>query len=158
VGISWGDAAAYCDWLSQKINLPFKLPTEAQWEKAARGTNHRKYPWGNREPDRNLANFNSIIDRYTPVGSYPEGASPYGVLDMAGNVWDWCWDWYNPKYYKKSPPKNPTGPKKASNYGRVLRGGGCNDPAIFLCCSTHISYGIDTRRVDVGFRLSQDIK
>lgn len=92
--VSWDDASAYCQWLSQKTGLRFNLPTEAQWEKAARGNDQRKYPWGNQEPDKNLANFGFDIDKTTPVDSYPAGASPFGLLDMAGNVWEWCSDWY----------------------------------------------------------------
>jgi formylglycine-generating enzyme required for sulfatase activity len=122
----------YCEWLSHKTGTNFKLPTEAQWEKAARGTDGRKYPWGSRESDETLANFNEKIGKTTPVGSYPAGASPYRLLDMSGNVWEWCSDWYGSGYYKNSPKENPTGPR--SGPGRVLRGG------------------------DVGFRLCQDDK
>ena len=102
VGVSWEDAVAYCQWLSKKIGLSFKLPTEAQWEKAARGIDGRKYPWGNHAPyyrGKWYANYaaqdnwdKKAADGFeftAPVGSFPLGASPYGLLDMAGNVWEW---------------------------------------------------------------------
>ncbi len=140
IGVSWDDAAAYCKWLPKKGGLKFKLPTEAQWEKAARGTDGRKYPWGNSPPSGKKVNFadkqvwlkkkyswadKDIDDGYAytaPVESYPQGASPYGMLNMAGNVWEWCNDWYGSDYYKKSSYKNPMGPASGTN--RVLRGGG----------------------------------
>ena len=145
VSVSWNDAMAYCQWLSEKTGLDFKLPTEAQWEKAARGLDQRKYPWGNKKPDGTKANYadinywrkygdvrepdKSIDDGYTetsPVGSFPAGASPYGLLDMAGNVWEWCYDIYDPHYYAVSPYKNPLGPpdKGEPDQPRVNRGGG----------------------------------
>ena len=155
-GVSREDAAAYCKWLSGKLGVRFnfKLPTEAQWEKAARGTDARKYPWGNQKPDKILANFASKIGKTSPVGSYPQGASPYVLLDMAGNVWEWCIDWYDKNYYKSSPDKNPTGPKSGTY--RVLRGGGWGDDAGYLRCSDRGSGGPSVRYLSVGFRLCQD--
>lgn len=145
VSVSWNDAMAYCQWLSDKIGLNFKLPTAAQWEKGARGTDERMYPWGNEIPNGSLANYadihywrkygdarqpdQKIDDGYTetsPVGNYPEGASPYGLLDMAGNVWEWCYDVYDENYYSVSPHKNPLGPSDSGkpDQERVNRGGG----------------------------------
>jgi formylglycine-generating enzyme required for sulfatase activity len=160
INVSWDDANTYCQWLSEKKGLAFKLPTEAQWEKAARGTDNRKYPWGNKEPDKQLANFKLNIfvlsKKTTPVGSYPQGASPYGLLDMAGNVWEWCQDWYNKNYYQSSPDKNPNGPKSGTY--RVLRGGSWYDGARNLRCAVREYFDPSNRFNYLGFRLCQDDK
>ncbi len=129
VQVSWNEAKAYCEWAGRQ------LPTEAQWEKAARGTDGRKYPWGNDPVAGNWLNFadknlairqadKTVDDGYqftSPVGHYPKGASPYGALDMAGNVAQWVADWYDEKYYASSPGQNPAGP--ASGQYRAVRGG-----------------------------------
>jgi formylglycine-generating enzyme required for sulfatase activity len=120
--VSWDDAMAFCAWAAKQTGVKVRLPTEAEWEKAARGIDGRLYPWGNDAPDKQLCRFNQLFGATTPVGKYsPPGDSPYGCADMAGNVWEWCADWFDGNYYAQSPAKNPTGPVKGQT--RVVRGG-----------------------------------
>ena len=130
--VSWNDAMAYATWLRALTGLHFTLPTEAQWEKAARGTDGRTYPWGDAPPDGSQANFadvsyarefaerrnssTDIDDGYvqsSPVRAYPAGRSPYGIYDLAGNTIDWLYDWFDETYYANSSATDPAGPSRS---------------------------------------------
>jgi formylglycine-generating enzyme required for sulfatase activity len=117
--VDWNNANSYCEWAGQR------LPTEAEWEKGARGTDGRKYPWGNNDPTNEMANYNQNVGETSEVGHFPGGASPYGLLDMSGNVWEWVADSYRADYYSNSPYKNPLDP--ISGDPHVLRGGSWYD-------------------------------
>jgi formylglycine-generating enzyme required for sulfatase activity len=121
VCVTWYEAEAYTKWLSEQNDITVTLPSEAQWEKAARGIAGYIYPWGNAEPNDNLLNYNDPEGKPVAVGSYPAGASPYDALDMAGNVWEWTADWFNENYYSESPLANPPGAEQGDF--RILRGG-----------------------------------
>ncbi len=127
VGVSWFEAAAYCSWKGGR------LPTEAEWERAARGPESNRYPWGNDPPlDPSRANYNSVIGHPTAVGLYPGGNTSEGLSDMLGNVWEWCADWFGP--YEAASRNNPAGPKEGEY--RVLRVGSWDD----LPRSVRVSY------------------
>ncbi len=120
--VKWDDASAFAQWLGRETGMGFRLCTEAEWEKACRGTGSLIYPWGDGFDPNRANTTESSIGTTTPAGKYsPSGDSPYGVSDMAGNVWEWVEDWYSESYYASSPSENPQGPESGDL--RVLRGG-----------------------------------
>jgi formylglycine-generating enzyme required for sulfatase activity len=144
VGVTWDQAQAYCSWTQGT------LPTEAQWEKAARGTSGNVYPWGADEVACDLLNFGYCTGRTSEVDAFPQGASAFGVYDMAGNVFEWVGDWYGQSYYSEAPNVNPTGP--ASGDYRVIRGSSFeSDPDQIASAMRHYGARVYHSR-DLGFR------
>ncbi|NOZ63037.1 MAG: formylglycine-generating enzyme family protein [Calditrichaeota bacterium] len=180
VGVSWWDAIAYCNWLSELAGLDpcydltngdydssktgFHLPTEAQREKAARGDlDQMSYPWGNDSPI-SRANYNGYSGYLEPLmADFGSGRGPlpvdsltvngYFLKNMAGNVWEWCNDWYNRNYYDSSPPSNPLGPETGTE--KVVRGGAWNSSDIYIQCAFRERFAPEVKRFDIGFRVAR---
>jgi formylglycine-generating enzyme required for sulfatase activity len=150
VQVSYHDAQAYCRWAAKR------LPTEAEWEGAARGTDGRRWPWGDTF-DRARVNIEGAEDGYpetAPVGSFAPGASPYGVHDLVGNVWEWVADWYAADYYAKAPPRGPRGPTTGKLRG--VRGGAWGSPPEWSTTTNRYSRTPDYRNNKIGFRCARD--
>lgn len=144
VGVSWYEAQAFCSWSGR-----YRLPTEAEWEAAARGREGRRYPWGNTDPQPNQINFQAKIGHPTPVGIFPGGSTPEGLVDMAGNVWEWCAD--ARRDYGRKSERHPRGPSQVGS--RVIRGGSWDFHARSVRCAYRLVYSVVYRDGRLGFRL-----
>ncbi|MHC4202044.1 MAG: formylglycine-generating enzyme family protein, partial [Planctomycetota bacterium] len=169
VNVSWSDAEKFCKWLSKKEKARCRLPTEAEWEAAARGKEGRRFPWGSEAPDSGgvfRANWGEGDDRAgwardgfrnaAPVGKFPAGASPFGCLDMAGNVWEWCGDRYSDDYYARGDLENPKGARRGSD--RVLRGGAFNNDIEYARSANRHKTSYKRDDPTIGFRVVMETK
>ncbi len=153
INVDWFDSAAYCEWAGKR------LPTEAEWEKAAKGDNDWRFAWGDMEPTNEHANFNQVAWRgeatLVQVGMYEKGKSPYGIYDVAGNVWEWVSDWYQVDYYSHSPTHNPQGPETGKD--KTLRSSGWQGETPQMRVFTRIKSVPTDRNDSTGFRCAQAI-
>jgi formylglycine-generating enzyme required for sulfatase activity len=148
VEVTWHGSQAYCEWAG------VRLPTEAEWEKAARGTSGQLYPWGDGRPNCSRAQYGDCEGKTEPVGTRPAGASPYGAQDMSGNVWEWVADWYDAGYYASSPPENPPGPDSGER--RAFRGGSWGYPGAFIRAADRARNRPEYAGFNLGFRCAAD--
>ena len=155
ITLSWENANRFCIWLSRKTGKNIRLPTEAQWEKAARGTDQRKYPWGNSKPDLKMCNSSGDRSSALPKTTKPQDVSPYGVYYMGSNVSEWCSDWYDDGYYKDSPKNNPPG--LSLGIMKVYRGGSFVSTVYGMEASLRRSLYPTTEYANViGFRIVKE--
>ena len=152
VGVTWYDALAFAEWIGAS------LPSEAQWERAARGGRGSRYPWGNAPPTRASANFARRHQSTVTVGNYPEGNTAEGVSDMAGNVWEWCLDAYDPHFYAIRKERNPVN-QRDRNFleDRVIRGGSWVYGRIFMRSALRFKFYPLSTANDVGFRVVRQV-
>ena len=161
VGVTWYEAVAYCRWLTAALGdkYEYRLPTEAEWERSARGPHAWRYPWGDDWRD-GLANTKELnLERSTPVGIFQDGASFEGLLDMTGNVWEWCSDWYDEKAYERRGEhivRDPAGPAKGDY--KVLRGGSWYNDRNTVRCAYRNGDNPDYRTGSVGFRVARSLR
>jgi formylglycine-generating enzyme required for sulfatase activity len=158
--VAWGEAAAYCAWLSAHTGQPFRLPGEAEWERAARGATRRRWPWGDTFDVRCANTCEAGHGGTTPVDAHPQGASPFGVLDLAGNVWEWTADICRPYPYAGTAAPVPLLPPELSeSRRRVLRGGSCMAEARWARCSSRVAWRpFYIFSGQVGFRVACSIE
>ncbi len=155
VGASWYDAVAYCDWLSRRTGYAFRLPTEAEWERAARGQREgKKYPWGDEPPwERPFCGYDQKTGGPEKVGS--NDPNDFGLYDMSEGVHEWCSDFYDPNYYQNAPQRNPQGPP--SGQRRASRGGSWRHRIKFSRCAARSSLNPSFKYADYGFRVARNV-